>query len=124
MNSSNHQAGARAVVVGLGRSGFSAARYLLAQGFEVAVTDSRAEPPELPRLEALERELKRKLRVRRGGFDVSLLDGAELLVVSPGVPSSMPRAPRVSRSSAISSCSRARCARRSLGSPVPTARAP
>jgi UDP-N-acetylmuramoylalanine--D-glutamate ligase len=90
MNSSNHQAGARAVVVGLGRSGFSAARYLLAQGFEVAVTDSRAEPPELPRLEALERELKRKLRVRRGGFDVSLLDGAELLVVSPGVAPSGP----------------------------------
>ena len=90
MNSINHQAGARAVVVGLGRSGFSAARYLLAQGFEVAVTDSRAEPPELPRLEALERELKRKLRVRRGGFDVSLLDGAELLVVSPGVAPSGP----------------------------------
>src|ERR1700683_366231 len=90
MNTANHQAGACAVVVGLGRSGLSAARYLLAQGFEVVVTDSRAEPPELPRLEALEHELKCKLRVRRGGFDASLLDGAELLVVSPGVAPSGP----------------------------------
>jgi UDP-N-acetylmuramoylalanine--D-glutamate ligase len=76
---------ARAVVVGLGKSGFSAARYLLAHGFEVAVTDSRAEPPELPRLAALGTELGREITVRRGGFDASVLEGAELLVVSPGV---------------------------------------
>jgi len=75
----------RAVVVGLGKSGFSAARYLLAQGFEVAVTDSRAEPPEWPRLAALGTALGREVIVRRGGFDASLLEGAELLVVSPGV---------------------------------------
>ena len=79
------QASARAVVVGLGKSGFSAARYLLAQGFDVAVTDSRTEPPEWPRLKALGTELGREIVVRRGGFDASLLDGAELLVVSPGV---------------------------------------
>lgn len=75
----------RAVVVGLGKSGFSAARYLLAQGFEVAVTDSRAEPPEWSRLAALGSELGREIIVRRGAFDASLLEGAELLVVSPGV---------------------------------------
>jgi UDP-N-acetylmuramoylalanine--D-glutamate ligase len=75
----------RAVVVGLGKSGFSAARYLLKRGYEVAVTDSRAEPPEFPRLTALGRELGREITVRRGGFDASLLEGAELLVVSPGV---------------------------------------
>ena len=84
-NTAANNAGARAVVVGLGRSGLSAARYLLAQGFEVAVTDSRADPPEWPRLQALARELGRDIVVRRGGFDVSLLEGAELLVVSPGV---------------------------------------
>jgi UDP-N-acetylmuramoylalanine--D-glutamate ligase len=76
---------ARAVVVGLGKSGFSAARYLLAQGFEVAVTDTRAEPPEWARLAALGAALGREIVVRRGGFDASLLEGAELLVVSPGV---------------------------------------
>jgi len=75
----------RAVVVGLGKSGFSAARYLLKRGYEVAVTDSRAEPPEWPRLTALGRELGREITVRRGGFDASLLEGAQLLVVSPGV---------------------------------------
>lgn len=75
----------RAVVVGLGKSGFSAARYLLKRGYEVAVTDSRNEPPEWPRLSALGRELGRDIIVRRGGFDTSLLEGAELLVVSPGV---------------------------------------
>ncbi len=76
---------ARAVVVGLGKSGFSAARYLLTQGFEVAVTDSRAEPPEWSRLKALGSQLGREITVRRGGFDSSLLEGAQLLVVSPGV---------------------------------------
>ena len=75
----------RAVVVGLGKSGFSAARYLLKRGYEVAVTDSRAEPPEWPRLTALGRQLGREITVRSGGFDASLLEGAELLVVSPGV---------------------------------------
>jgi UDP-N-acetylmuramoylalanine--D-glutamate ligase len=75
----------RAVVVGLGKSGFSAARYLLSQGFEVAVTDSRTEPPEWPRLAALGSAMGREILVRRGGFDASLLEGAQLLVVSPGV---------------------------------------
>jgi UDP-N-acetylmuramoylalanine--D-glutamate ligase len=75
----------RAVVVGLGKSGFSAARYLLRRGYEVAVTDSRTEPPEWPRLAALGRELGREITVRPGGFDASLLEGAQLLVVSPGV---------------------------------------
>ena len=84
-NTATSNAGTRAVVVGLGKSGFSATRYLLAHGFEVAVTDSRSEPPEWPRLKALGHELGRDIVVRRGGFDASLLEGAELLVVSPGI---------------------------------------
>jgi UDP-N-acetylmuramoylalanine--D-glutamate ligase len=74
-----------AVVVGLGKSGFSAARYLLRQGYDVAVTDSRPLPPEWPRLKALGAELGREIVVRAGGFDSGLLDQASLLVVSPGV---------------------------------------
>ncbi|HEY3809703.1 MAG TPA: UDP-N-acetylmuramoyl-L-alanine--D-glutamate ligase [Steroidobacteraceae bacterium] len=81
MNDSQHNA----VVVGLGRSGFSAARYLLKHGFDVAVTDSRAEPPEWRRLKSLSAQLGRDIVVRSGGFDAALLDGAGLLVVSPGV---------------------------------------
>jgi UDP-N-acetylmuramoylalanine--D-glutamate ligase len=71
----------RAVVVGLGQTGLSAARFLLASGSRVAVTDSRAEPPELQRLAALGADVV----VRTGGFDVSLLEQADLVVVSPGV---------------------------------------
>ena len=35
----------RVLVVGLGKTGLSCARYLLARGYEVAVTDSREHPP-------------------------------------------------------------------------------
>jgi UDP-N-acetylmuramoylalanine--D-glutamate ligase len=71
----------RAVVVGLGKTGYSAARFLLARGSQVAVTDSRAEPPELQRLAALDGDVV----VRTGGFDAALLEHADLVVVSPGV---------------------------------------
>jgi UDP-N-acetylmuramoylalanine--D-glutamate ligase len=71
----------RAVVVGMGKSGYSAVRYLLARGTRVAVTDSRAEPPELTRLTALGPQIT----MRVGGFDTALLEHADLVVVSPGV---------------------------------------
>ena len=70
-----------AVVVGLGKTGFSVARYLLKRGSRVAVTDNRAEPPELARLLALGGDIV----VRTGGFDAALLEHADLVVVSPGV---------------------------------------
>jgi UDP-N-acetylmuramoylalanine--D-glutamate ligase len=75
-----------AVVVGMGSSGYSAVRYLLAGGTRVAVTDSRAAPPELTRLSALGDQIT----MRTGGFDCSLLEHADLVVVSPGVALSGP----------------------------------
>jgi UDP-N-acetylmuramoylalanine--D-glutamate ligase len=71
----------RTVVVGLGRTGMSCVRYLRARGGEVAVTDSRAMPPELHAL----RELAPDLEVRLGGFDEALLEGASQIIASPGV---------------------------------------
>jgi UDP-N-acetylmuramoylalanine--D-glutamate ligase len=71
----------KAVVVGMGKSGYSAVRYLLSCGTRIAVTDSRAEPPELTRLAALGDQIT----LRLGGFDASLLEHADLVVVSPGV---------------------------------------
>lgn len=71
----------RAVVVGLGKTGLSAVRYLRGRGVTVSVTDSRAEPPGLAEL----RSFDRGVEVRSGGFDESLLNEAELVVVSPGV---------------------------------------
>jgi UDP-N-acetylmuramoylalanine--D-glutamate ligase len=70
-----------AVIVGLGRTGVSCARYLHARGWRLAMTDTRANPPELARLG----ELDPGIPVRLGGLDVGLLAGAELVVASPGV---------------------------------------
>jgi UDP-N-acetylmuramoylalanine--D-glutamate ligase len=74
------------VIVGLGVSGLSCVRYLRAQGWRLAVTDTRAAPPELPALGALDPSIP----VRLGGLDTSLLEGAVCVVVSPGVPLSDP----------------------------------
>ena len=71
----------RTVVVGLGQTGLSVARFLLARGARVAATDSRAAPPELQRIRALGEDVV----VRTGGFDAGLLEHADLVVVSPGV---------------------------------------
>jgi UDP-N-acetylmuramoylalanine--D-glutamate ligase len=70
-----------AVIVGLGRTGLSCARYLRERGWRVAVTDTRAQPPELERL----RELDPRIPVRPGGLDARLLEDAPCVVASPGV---------------------------------------
>lgn len=70
-----------AVIVGLGRTGLSAARYLHARGWRITVTDTRLQPPELERL----RELDAIVSVRLGGLDTQLLDDALCVVASPGV---------------------------------------
>jgi UDP-N-acetylmuramoylalanine--D-glutamate ligase len=70
-----------AVIVGLGRTGLSCARYLHAHGWRLAVTDTRAQPPELARL----KELDPQIPVRLGGLDARLLDEAVCVVASPGV---------------------------------------
>jgi UDP-N-acetylmuramoylalanine--D-glutamate ligase len=75
-----------AAIVGLGRTGLSSARWLTARGWRVAVTDSRAEPPELPGLRALDPGIE----VALGGLDANVLDGATLVVASPGVALSEP----------------------------------
>jgi UDP-N-acetylmuramoylalanine--D-glutamate ligase len=70
-----------AVIVGLGKTGFSCARYLHTHGWRVAVTDTREKPPELARLQAFDASIP----VRLGGLDTKLLDDALCVVVSPGV---------------------------------------
>ena len=70
-----------AVIVGLGRTGFSCARYLRARGWRLAITDTRARPPEWARLT----ELDATIPVKVGGLDIGLLDGAGCVVASPGV---------------------------------------
>ena len=76
----------RAIVVGLGRTGMSCARYLHSRGMAFAVTDNRAEPPEAKTLQRLAPEAP----TRFGAFDESLLDGAAQVLASPGVSLSEP----------------------------------
>ena len=71
----------RILIVGLGATGLSCARFLNAQGAEIAVTDSRSAPPGL---EILRDELP-DIAVFVGGFDADAFMSADVLVVSPGV---------------------------------------
>jgi UDP-N-acetylmuramoylalanine--D-glutamate ligase len=70
------------VVVGLGKTGASCLRYLSKRGVAVSATDTRRAPPGLAELG----DLANSLDLRLGGFDLSLLDGASQLLMSPGVP--------------------------------------
>jgi len=75
-----------AVIVGLGRTGLSCARYLRGLGWRIAVTDTRAQPPGLAGLRALDPQIP----VSAGGLDEKLLDDALCVVASPGVSLSEP----------------------------------
>jgi len=71
----------RTLIVGLGETGLSVARFLAARGEAVAITDSRAVPP---MLDALGEELP-DVAVFTGGFSAEAFAAAERIVVSPGV---------------------------------------
>jgi UDP-N-acetylmuramoylalanine--D-glutamate ligase len=75
-----------AVIAGLGRTGLSCARHLHARGWRLAVTDTRPQPPELGALHALAGDIV----VRAGGLDPALLEGAAMVVASPGLSLSDP----------------------------------
>jgi UDP-N-acetylmuramoylalanine--D-glutamate ligase len=69
------------VVVGLGKTGASCLRYLAKRGIPVSATDTRRAPPGLAELGSLVGSVD----IRLGGFDLSLLDGASQVLMSPGV---------------------------------------
>ncbi len=79
--------GVRVVVAGLATSGTAAVRFLLARGAEVIVSDRRTER-ELGEAAAEARRAGAALDL--GGHTASLFSGAGLVVVSPGVPSTLP----------------------------------
>jgi UDP-N-acetylmuramoylalanine--D-glutamate ligase len=74
------------LVVGLGKTGLSAVRALLSLGAEVAVTDTRPDPPGLAELE---RDFP-TVPCYLGGFPVAVFARAQRLLVSPGVPLQTP----------------------------------
>jgi UDP-N-acetylmuramoylalanine--D-glutamate ligase len=75
-------AGSRAVVVGAGVAGSSAARALLAEGAEVRITERRAERD----IEEGTRLGLDGVELLAGGHRPQHLEGATVVVVSPGVP--------------------------------------
>ena len=83
----NSETTAKTLIVGLGATGLSCARFLAGQGVQVAVADSRDEPPGLQALHAEYPDIA----VFLGPFDDALFGTAERLVVSPGVPVSTPQ---------------------------------
>ncbi|MDH4284965.1 MAG: UDP-N-acetylmuramoyl-L-alanine--D-glutamate ligase [Gallionellaceae bacterium] len=70
------------LVLGLGETGLSLVRWLSAQGAQVRAADSRDLPPSLDTL----RSQFPQVELRCGVFRSDLLDGIELVAVSPGVP--------------------------------------
>ena len=78
--------GKQVLVLGLGDTGLSCARWLAARGARVAVADTRAAPPHAGRLAVWLPEVP----LYSGPFDDARLQAAELLVLSPGVPLAEP----------------------------------
>lgn len=78
--------GKHVLVLGLGESGLACARWCARAGARVRVADTRAAPPCLG-------ELRRRVvsaEFVAGEFDAALLDGIDLLALSPGLPGSLP----------------------------------
>jgi len=75
-------AGKKVLVLGLGETGLSMARWLARRGAVLRLADSRANPPHAGRAKT---ELPRAERVC-GPFSDELFAGIDLIAISPGVP--------------------------------------
>ncbi len=93
MNAPTEQSGAalltpppRTLILGLGETGLSCARFLARRGVPLAVADTRERPPALARLQ----EELPDVPVFLGGFPAEAFARAERIVASPGVPLATP----------------------------------
>ena len=76
----------RVVVLGLGITGLSAARWATRHGARVAIADTRNDPPRAAQLRA---ELP-QIAVATGPITDATLAGAELIIISPGLSKDQP----------------------------------
>jgi UDP-N-acetylmuramoylalanine--D-glutamate ligase len=91
MNTDSLQlSGRKTLVLGLGDTGLSCARWLAARGAIVSVADSREQPPHAQAL----REALPGVPLHCGPFEDSVLQAADMLVASPGVPLAEPAVAR------------------------------
>ncbi len=74
------------LILGLGETGLSLARYLHGQGARLAVADSRLQPPGIATLRS---ELP-QVPLHCGPFGDELLEGIASIAISPGVPLAEP----------------------------------
>ncbi len=84
----------RVLVVGLGKSGVSAAKYLRGLGARVTVSDTRPSSALANEIPAL---LDAGVMVETGGHGVLTFRRQDLIVISPGVPLSTPEVQQVMR---------------------------
>src|SRR3981081_1907831 len=77
----------RVLVVGLGKSGLSAAMFLREQGARVTVSDTRSAVALAKEIPAL---LEAGIMVESGGHGLLTFRRQDLIVVSPGVPTDTP----------------------------------
>ncbi len=83
MNTDSLQlSGRKTLVLGLGDTGLSAARWLAARGATVSVADSREQPPHA---QALKQALP-EVELHCGPFRDEVMQASDMLVASPGVP--------------------------------------
>jgi UDP-N-acetylmuramoylalanine--D-glutamate ligase len=82
----------RVLVVGLGKSGLSAAMFLRAQGARVTVSDTRSAVALAKEIPAL---LEAGIMVESGGHGLLTFRRQDLIVVSPGVPMETPEVKQV-----------------------------
>lgn len=75
----------RVTVFGAGKSGTAAANFLAARGIDVRLTDSRAEA-EIPLAASVDSRVERVF----AGHPASLIEDIDTIVLSPGVPMTMP----------------------------------
>lgn len=69
------------VIVGLGQTGLSCARFLAKRDRMIAMMDSRKQPPAL---EVIQQQYP-EILVKTGGFDAAWMQQADMIILSPGV---------------------------------------
>ena len=77
--------GKHVLVLGLGESGFAAACWCVHRGARVRVADTRSTPPYLAELKRRLGDSPTAVEFCSGEFDKQLLEGIDLLVLSPGL---------------------------------------
>ncbi len=74
--------GKAVLVLGMGETGLSMVKWLVRQGAKVRAADSRQEPPTWKEM----MEKFSEVQVCMGKFEAEILDGIEMIAISPGVP--------------------------------------